>query len=616
VKLTPELLLKVKQIIEKHHAIFIADVVGPEMIDPDLLLQLKEGGFLEGAEDEIEAAYLLGQLSAKIQGDDISSWSFEKVKAELGKNPIPLSAAEKTAVERAKNSAALYMRGLGNVVEKETGQILIEADKDLAAELRDKVRTQTAENVAKRDTVKTLKSRLGHAMGEWTRNLDRVAITEKHNAMQEGVADGFRKLYGDDPRVFIRTMPDACKHCIRLHNGPDGAPRIFRLSQLAGSGANVGKKPADWIPSTGSVHPHCQCVLHHIPTGYGFDESGDLVPGGEFGVEWGEKSLAHEERHLETLEKAMHGTLDAAFPFQHLSLQIENGPGSLRWWRSRHGDEGFTVMQWPYGFIVGVKGADHEEVDCYVGPNPAAEFAFVVHQRKKTPDGFGGYDEDKVMLGFSSEAEAREAYLAHYTDPRFLGAMSRVPMVDLVGFLEQAAPPKLAKSERLTMPNPAYVAPVGPRAPLVTLPAHPPGLRLTVPLVKAQGVSTLGENVQLEFAPTHIPKPTPNDGRNLIEQAQAESSTMRVKRDPTVYEIPDVRPTWVVPLADDGGNVPGRRDDEEAAVDAEENTEALVNATAGRKSVPTMPGHWSSYRAGEDPPDPHTPLENNVINGD
>ena len=37
-------------------------------------------------------------------------------------------------------------------------------------------------------------------------------------------------------------------------------------------------------------------------------------------------------------------------------------------------------------------------------------------------------DEQKVMLGFDSEAEAVAAYLAHYNDCRFLGDVDRMPM--------------------------------------------------------------------------------------------------------------------------------------------------------------------------------------------
>jgi hypothetical protein len=80
-------------------------------------------------------------------------------------------------------------------------------------------------------------------------------------------------------------------------------------------------------------------------------------------------------------------------------------------------------MKHPYGYIKGTKGADGEEVDAYVGPKKDAPKAFVVHQHKEDGTGF---DEDKVMLGFKSKAEARKAFLAHYDSPKFLGPISAV----------------------------------------------------------------------------------------------------------------------------------------------------------------------------------------------
>jgi hypothetical protein len=42
------------------------------------------------------------------------------------------------------------------------------------------------------------------------------------------------------------------------------------------------------------------------------------------------------------------------------------------------------------------------------------------------------YDEDKAMLGFASEDEARAAYLQHYDDPRFLGPITAMPVDEFV----------------------------------------------------------------------------------------------------------------------------------------------------------------------------------------
>lgn len=108
---------------------------------------------------------------------------------------------------------------------------------------------------------------------------------------------------------------------------------------------------------------------------------------------------------------------------QGMRIAIENQKGSVRKGTDSDGKEWRTKMIYPYGYIVGTKGADGEPVDAYVGPDKEAPNAFVVHQRKV--DGTG-YDEDKVMLGFQTKKEAKEAYLKHYNSDKFLGPMARV----------------------------------------------------------------------------------------------------------------------------------------------------------------------------------------------
>ena len=83
------------------------------------------------------------------------------------------------------------------------------------------------------------------------------------------------------------------------------------------------------------------------------------------------------------------------------------------------------VMKYAYGYIDGALGADGEEVDVYLGPDESAQWVYVVHQTKQ-PD-FELYDEDKVMLGFSSANAARDAYIEQY-DERFFGGMSMMPI--------------------------------------------------------------------------------------------------------------------------------------------------------------------------------------------
>jgi hypothetical protein len=112
--------------------------------------------------------------------------------------------------------------------------------------------------------------------------------------------------------------------------------------------------------------------------------------------------------------------------FQGLEIAIENPAGSTRSGTDRTGKKWKITMVCDYGYIKGSMGVDGDHVDCYVGPDEEADTAYVVHQRKVGR--WDEFDEDKVMLGFPSEKAAKEAYLKHYDDPRFLGPITAMPM--------------------------------------------------------------------------------------------------------------------------------------------------------------------------------------------
>ena len=76
-----------------------------------------------------------------------------------------------------------------------------------------------------------------------------------------------------------------------------------------------------------------------------------------------------------------------------------------------------------YGYIRGTEGVDGDHIDVFLSDNPANGDVFVVDQVNKD----GTFDEHKVMYGFSTEEEARNAYLSNYEDGwTGLGAITRV----------------------------------------------------------------------------------------------------------------------------------------------------------------------------------------------
>lgn len=113
--------------------------------------------------------------------------------------------------------------------------------------------------------------------------------------------------------------------------------------------------------------------------------------------------------------------------FQGFNVDIEQKKGSKRYWVDENtGENGVTVMHYDYGYFRDTLGIDDDEVDVYLGPDEEAKNVYVVAQMKKPM--FSEIDEQKVMLGFSSEREAKAAYLKQYNNPKFFGGIVTIPV--------------------------------------------------------------------------------------------------------------------------------------------------------------------------------------------
>lgn len=93
-----------------------------------------------------------------------------------------------------------------------------------------------------------------------------------------------------------------------------------------------------------------------------------------------------------------------------LDITIENPAGSVRRGTDQAGRPWESELQHHYGKIRGTVGSDGDHLDVFLGPNPRSERVFVVNQLRAD----GSFDEHKVMVGFDTAEEAREAYLSNY----------------------------------------------------------------------------------------------------------------------------------------------------------------------------------------------------------
>ena len=120
----------------------------------------------------------------------------------------------------------------------------------------------------------------------------------------------------------------------------------------------------------------------------------------------------HNSRPEPTERQAIAGNYKKA-PFRFapgLLLMMENVRNSVRTGTSEDGKTWANRLDAHYGEIAGTVGNDGDPIDVFVGLFPESTAVWVVNQG--WPD--GGFDEHKVMLGFATEQQARDAYMGSY----------------------------------------------------------------------------------------------------------------------------------------------------------------------------------------------------------
>lgn len=104
-------------------------------------------------------------------------------------------------------------------------------------------------------------------------------------------------------------------------------------------------------------------------------------------------------------------------------ITIEQPKGSTRSGVDESGNKWETKMNNTYGYIRGTQSVDGDHIDVFLSDNPTEGNVYVVDQiNQKT----GEFDEHKVMYGFNSIEEAREAYLSNYSEGWKIGTITEV----------------------------------------------------------------------------------------------------------------------------------------------------------------------------------------------
>ncbi|MCQ2219991.1 MAG: LPD5 domain-containing protein [Prevotella sp.] len=115
-------------------------------------------------------------------------------------------------------------------------------------------------------------------------------------------------------------------------------------------------------------------------------------------------------------------------------ITIENPKGSVRSGKDADGKEWSVTMNNTYGYIRGTEGVDGDHIDVFLSDNPEQGNVYVVDQ----VDADGNFDEHKVMYGFGSADEARDNYLANYSEGWKMGTITEVSKEEFKKWIESS----------------------------------------------------------------------------------------------------------------------------------------------------------------------------------
>ena len=187
--------------------------------------------------------------------------------------PPALTDTERAAIVTAQRHAGARLRPILRGFHARMEARLLDLE-------RQAVQRRTAQALASREAPQALASALGYDRG-FQRDWDRVARTELADAFNQGAVAALiarhptNQVDGEpveDPkvpgvRVFKIVSVNACVHCRRIWTQPDGAPRLYNLSDVLANPSNEGVPAAQWVAQSGTIHPNCTegPLLEYVP---------------------------------------------------------------------------------------------------------------------------------------------------------------------------------------------------------------------------------------------------------------------------------------------------------------------------------------------------------------
>lgn len=242
---------KIKTLIKLYHLNFLYNTIGGDYLSEDEMNFLEDNlGKSKISKGEIpllDKIFAFGQITQKIGLENSNKITKKDLEDWLKENKVKVT----TQLEKIKAQAYLDVLSKQFQIEKDLRQgVLNEANK---------------EDFKMSDVVEYIKGKFE----DWAYLKDSIAYVSE-SALNEGKVEEIKSQAGkdgeEDPWVYKVVVEDnkLCPHCRRAYQKSDGTPKLYRLSELAANGTNIGRKPNEWLPTLGPVHLHCRCLLQYM----------------------------------------------------------------------------------------------------------------------------------------------------------------------------------------------------------------------------------------------------------------------------------------------------------------------------------------------------------------
>lgn len=240
----------IRNLIKLYHLNFLYDMIGENYFSEEELDFLEKNLGKSNIDSSkiplLDRIYAFGQIAQKIGFENSNKISKKDLEDWLKDNKIKVT----TQLNKIKSQAYLDVLSKQFQIEKDLRQgILNEANK---------------EDFKMSNVVDYIKEKFE----SWSYLKDTISYVSE-SALNEGKVEEIKKEIGRDeadPLVYKVPILDEklCSACRKAYLNSDGTPKLFKLSELAANGTNIGRKYKSWLPVVSQMHLHCRCLLQYF----------------------------------------------------------------------------------------------------------------------------------------------------------------------------------------------------------------------------------------------------------------------------------------------------------------------------------------------------------------